>query len=314
MHLAFRQDHASSGWQAVLILGVGLIGSAVRNQLQQHRWRQQVLPFSWEDRALRETHTAKIVETLVSWIGEAESGRLDVVWSAGIGGLRSTEQDLRPELAAFKDVMTLLDHLIHRIPCSLPVFHLISSAGGLYTGMRFVGAQSPLNPVYPYGRLKLAEEDLARADLSGWVTRIYRPSTIYGYATESDRSGLVATLITNGIRQRVSRVFDPINTIRDFVYVDDVGHFIARAILDASPDPGTFLLANGKPSVIVEIVRTIEALLNRPLYVHFEPDAGSGVHNSYLDSAVPRDLRRTDLKTGLRLTHQKILRDLETTH
>ncbi|HMD68449.1 MAG TPA: hypothetical protein VKF42_06165, partial [Chitinivibrionales bacterium] len=80
-------------------------------------------------------------------------------------------------------------------------------------------------------------------------------STVYGPIRKGFRLGLISTLIFNGARQEVSRIFGTINTLRDYVWCEDIGNYIARAIAENDDDQNNSIvyLASGKPSSIFEI-------------------------------------------------------------
>ena len=213
-------------------------------------------------------------------------------------------KDAETEMEAYRDVVVLVKE-IHRNLHDAPVFfHMVSSAGGLFEGQCNVTSDTPPQPVRPYGILKWGQEKYA-SNLcgSGLNVLIYRPSSVYGYIGKDGRLGLVPTLIHNGRHMKVSYIFGSIDTLRDYVLASDIGIFIADSILE--PDSGfrLFTLASGKPSTIFEILRSVEGLLRRKLYLQFNATDRNSAHNSYSRSILPGAWKPTDLQTGIRRTY-----------
>ena len=71
-------------------------------------------------------------------------------------------------------------------------------------------------------------------------------------------------------------------------------------------EPGIFLLASGKPAAIAEVLRIVERVEDRRLYVRFERQASNADHMSFVPSALPANWWPTDLDTGIRLTARQL--------
>ena len=68
------------------------------------------------------------------------------------------------------------------------------------------------------------------------------------------RAGLIATLIQNAKQYSPSRIVGRLETIRDYVLVNDIGKFVAQCINRPAERPECFLLASGRPVAMCEVL------------------------------------------------------------
>jgi UDP-glucose 4-epimerase len=232
--------------------------------------------------------------------------RIDFVWSAGKGGFGMGETDTLPEMDSFSEVVEMAMAMMRENPSCLVRFHMLSSAGGLFEGQRNVNAASLPAPRRPYGALKLAQEKILD-DCDGLVRFIYRPTSVYGFAGLNRRMGLIPTLLLNGTKNKVSTIFGAPETLRDYVWADDVGAFIVGIMASKTAVPGRFFLASGKPSTLFEIFSRIEKILNRKLFRHYIKGGGNAEHNTFSMKTRPVGWNPMDLETGIRKTFHSML-------
>src|SRR5262249_7810010 len=157
------------------------------------------------------------------------------------------------------------EDLVELAPKSRHRFHLLSSAGGLFEGQRFVDTSAKPAPRRPYGEAKLAQEERTAKLRPEVATSIYRPSSVYGFSGAGGRAGLVNTLIENTRKHCPSHIFGDSDTVRDYVLASDIGNFIAGRMSLPIERSRTFLLASGKPSSTQEILKISEKVMGRPL-------------------------------------------------
>lgn len=307
-----REGGGSAGGtrQVIVLFGVGLIGGSVLRAIEglgpvrRYRW-----PFSWGRTSRRRVESEAVLDGVWRLAGggggSSRINRLDVVWCAGKGGFASNEEQLAPELEAFEEVLALSGRLYEGLRGVEGSFHLVSSAGGLFEGQRWVQETTRPLPLRAYARAKLSEEERLGA-LPGDVRRVvYRASSVYGYRSEG-RTGLIATLIQNGIQNRTTRIFGNTDTVRDYVFADDVGRFVADKVVLGGGWSRTLLLASGKPSSMTEVLRRVECTVGRRLYVQFEPNPSNARPNSVRPSALPRGWHPTPLEVGIARTGARI--------
>ena len=281
----------------VLLFGLGLIGGAVDRALRlRFEAEGRDFPYDWHDAGLRQAQRADIGAALPN------AGRLSLVWTGGQSGFGSTDADMAQETAIVAELIAMAQTLRQ---AGRPVdFHMMSSAGGLFESQTHCSELSIPQPLRPYGAGKLMQER-ALAQAAGLDRRhVYRPSSVYG-VTRSKRVGLVTALISNAMQGKTTRIFGNPNTLRDYVLADDIGHYLARRIVDPEPAPDhppgamTFLLASGRSASVFEVIERIRERIERPLLLQFDPHPSNVRDMSFLPSALPADWQPTPLASGI---------------
>ncbi len=286
----------------VVLFGVGLLGSAIRDALVREHYRAELLPLSWEDPRLQQRQLHTIESRLDAAIRGSEAIGVDFVWAAGKAGFGSAKSETAPELDSFRAILTLAESAATRRGARTTGFHLLSSIGGLFEGQRFVERDSAARALRPYAHLKMRQEDLLAASRAPLCRRIYRLTSVFGPAPAGRRRGLIPTLIHNGQRHLVTRIVGRLSTLRDFVWTEDIGRYLRGRLLAPNREQGIRIhtLAAGRPSSIREILNLVEGLLQRRLYVQFD----LGLSNSMDITVSPAILAArwcpSDLKTAVR--------------
>lgn len=294
--------------RAILLFGIGLIGRCISQSLVRGgRVVFEDLPLDWNDGDMRRAQLQAARGRISKHADEREIVGIDTVWTAGKAGFGATADQLALEDKPFDDVLDLARDLAGEFPGARHHFHMMSSAGGLFEGQRLVSNDTPADPLRPYGQAKLAQENRASRPSLGLVCSIYRPSSVYGYNRLGGRAGLITVLVDNANMHRTSHIYGDINTLRDYVLASDIGDFVAGRVLSADAESGSFLLANGKPAAIGEVLRIVEKTAGRRLYVRFERQPSNADHMSFAPSALPANWMPTDLETGIRLTTGQLL-------
>lgn len=311
-------DRAERGRSWIfLVFGIGLIGSAVVRRLETLQdLERETLPLDWQDsdsqaRQLADLERdveARITELLVAG-PEGAPPRLAVLWSAGRAGFQASAEAIGRELSTFRRVLDGVARVAERHPETKVSFAATSSAGGLFEGQRAVDAMSLPSPRRPYGELKLAQEVLLAEMATRFACRVYRPSSVYGFLAGPRRRGLIPTLILNALRHDVTRITGSFNTLRDYVWVEDVAARIAADLLTAdAPSWEVSILASTKPSSIFEILHLTERVMARPLYVTLAGDTSNSADITFARGSVPSGWRTTPLETTIRRIHSHALR------
>ena len=295
------------------IFGLGLIGSSVCRHLRAESLYDQVeLPFSWNRPALQSQELSDIEQRLISlacadgdpYSGASANRHIDILWSAGKCGFSSGEDETGGELRTFKEVLELAARLTRQVPDAVIRFHLISSAGGLFEGSTAASSEPRPVPLRPYGVLKLEQEQLVSSLDRRIISKIYRLTSVYGYVAPHCRTGLVQTLLINGVRRRTSTIVGDLSTLRDYVFSEDIGLFIAGSMLaphDRASD--CCLLSSGKASSICEVQRHVEGALGRKIYLNFVRNPTNSRDICLGWRAMPAGWAPVDLRTGIRAVH-----------
>ncbi len=293
---------------AVLILGGGLIGGAIEQSLVRRAgFKAQYLPLDWSDAAVFDGHFHAAVDAMT----RLALGRLDWVWAAGRAGFGADEPQVQAELTRFEG---FLNHIraastaLAGIPMRM---HLISSAGGLYEGCRSVTARTEPRAERPYGILKMQQEQLAREHFEGERLHIYRPSSVYGFIRPNRRNGLAAVMIANALLHRTTTFSGRLDTLRDYVWVDDLADFVTQHICDRNPDPGpghghghgrhnVYLLASARPTSIHEMRTLVEHATRQPVYIQYLTSHDNAEHITFSPSALPPRWYPSEPQTNIR--------------
>lgn len=297
----------------VAIFGVGLIGVNLVQALFKHSYKIiQILPFAWDEGARRANENEAILNCIDSLLATPINSptrapyiqsRIDFVWSAGKGGFGMPGNDTLQELASFNNVLDLAVSAVKGHPSCMVRFHMLSSAGGLFEGQRNVGRNTKPCVKRPYAEMKLKQEQLL-GSCCDIIPYIYRPTSVYGFAGLHRRMGLIPTLLWNGYSNKVSSIYGTPDTIRDYVWSNDVGSFIANKISLKATVAETHILASGKPSSIFEIHRRIEKLLNKKLFCHYIKEGGNTEHNTFNTATYPAGWNPLNIETGISKTYR----------
>jgi UDP-glucose 4-epimerase len=158
----------------------------------------------------------------------------NVAWCAGSGIVASTAEHVERERAVFAG---FLDDLAAVTGRGTGAVFLASTAGGVYAGSpdeRPLHERSAVRPLVPYGESRLAmerhlEEFLARTGHCGLAGRI---ANLYGPGQDlHKKQGLVSQICLAHVTGRPLTIFVPLDTLRDYVYVEDAGDLVAEALL-----------------------------------------------------------------------------------
>jgi UDP-glucuronate 4-epimerase len=183
-----------------------------------------------------------------------------------------------------------------------------SSVYGNRQDARAFREDDPLEPpASPYAASKRAAEELAAVVAVPYGLRIAttRLFTVYGPRQRPDLA--IARFLRAARRDEELTLFGDGTATRDYTYVDDaVAGLLAAAALADAGKPGMRIhnLASNRPVHLLDLVRTIGAVVGRPLRVRHEPLQAGDVGHTWGDLTRARaELGyepRVDLETGIR--------------
>jgi UDP-glucose 4-epimerase len=292
----------------IAIFGVGLIGSAILESLRRRGAGPSArMPLDWADQDSEARQIGEI--ELLLGAKAAEAGGVSIVWSAGRASFSSTAEEVDRERESFRSVLAMSQRVANQLRSGKAHFVLLSSAGGLFEGQRIVGAASTPSPRRPYGILKWDEERLLEAASPALTKSILRLSSVFGRVRSGHRSGLIPTLVANGIRRRVSSIVGNMSTLRDFIWADDVAEFVARRILESPDrrDVSKAILASSRPASILEVRKMVEDRLGYSIYVACARDGGNRDDITFSSSSRPPNWSPSDLKTSVSAVYRDAL-------
>ncbi len=281
----------------MLVLGTGLIGSALASEIEGfHKASLEWLPSPWAD----SSRLAKQLRTIADSVKRYPDLRVDWIWAAGKAGFDADASVLRQEMSNFSAALDVAQELQADLLTTQRLrFHLISSAGGLFESQTGVTTDSEPRPQRPYGELKLAQEQRLADRLGREASLIYRLSSVYGFPHSGHRRGLISTLIVNTRLQRVTPVVGRLDTCRDYVWAEDVARFIVSRIYSEQASAGPLMLVSARPASIFEIRHLVEKATRRRSYVQCA-HADNAASMSFSKLALPRGFVPADLEVNIR--------------
>lgn len=201
---------------------------------------------------------------------EAGSRPWAIMWAAGAATVASPRDVAMGELTALTSV---LQDVRAGAPEGPGAFFLTSSAGGVYAGSRGTpfGQDTVAVPVSAYGEVKLAQEAAAGRLLAGVCPVVIgRVANLYGPGQNLAKlQGLVSRLALAAVTQQPLNVFVSLDTLRDYIYVDDAAriakHWIGDAIQRQPTAPDLRIIASGESVTVGQLIRTTRLVTKRPI-------------------------------------------------
>ncbi|ENM5918758.1 NAD-dependent epimerase/dehydratase family protein [Vibrio mimicus] len=288
MYFMFSENRNS----AVILVGKGLVGDSIyTNLIQQGYYLEESHRLDWS-----KTECIKLISAFISHkisIIDREC-QLTILWSAGKLGFSATNDEIVSEQNVFMNLCQSLSRL-NFVEKVKPRFVLFSSIGGLFEGQSAISDCSSPNPLRPYGFLKLYQEETAQRVMTNFHVIVLRLSSVYGPIRKNLRMGLIQVLILNGLQRSNSMIFGTLDTLRDYVFVDDIARFTVELVGRHYFEGKVFHLVSGKPSSILQIQYIVERLICRPLLLSFSKEKQNAldipcVKNSYAGLWLPSSL------------------------
>ena len=193
-----------------------------------------------------------------------------IVWLAHLDAGRDNAFEVEANLNAFENF------LINDNPSLTKKIVFVSSGGSVYgpQGSIPIAEDQERRPISSYGKAKLALENklLEFGRSAGVKVAILRPGNIYGFESPFRFSkGVVGAFLRSLDNKRSFTLIHGGNTVRDFVYVDDVCDAILLSINQAG-DRIIWNISTGVGHTVNEVLKTIlRQTGNRmPEVVHLE--------------------------------------------
>jgi nucleoside-diphosphate-sugar epimerase len=276
-----------------IVIGLGLIGRQVSHFLERqfsYQIEHSNSVSDWNTPASLNKSIKKIVVSL-------QAKKLDVIWSAGKGGFSASENEMKNEYDFFVDVIQFLSALDLDT-----TINFLSSAGGIYENTGIVSELDDVSPSRPYAHWKLKQEVAIKS--YGFTSRVYRISSAYGYKDKSGRSGIINALIDCALLKKPATIYANQNTLRDYIFINDMASYIVKNIVKGSQSLTT-ILASGRPVSINMLLNMVETISRKPIkaiYVDTNSNSNNIVFNAHL---IPTGLVKTSLEEGVRLLYAR---------
>lgn len=223
----------------LLIGSRGLLGAAVLRSIVDDGGIVATASVPWST-----TDASGAVREALLAAHERWGSEWDLLWCAGAAVTGAPAEAFAREVETFESCVDMMCADDGLRPAQ---FFLASSAGGVYAG----GAEPPYTersepvPLSPYGHAKLRLEAIARR-LGEHRVRVLvgRISNLYGPGQDlSKQQGLISTLCHTYLTREPARIYVSLDTLRDYLFVDDCARLIRDAMERlAEEPPGTLVI------------------------------------------------------------------------
>jgi UDP-glucuronate 4-epimerase len=222
--------------------------------------------------------------------------------------LSLTEYDkyTQSNLNGFGNILRM--NLIHEVPNFL--YASSSSVYGDLASIPYTESEQNLSPNSFYGATKLANEILAKGSTRNnkVKSRGLRLFTAYGPWGRPDMAYL--RIINSELQEKEFSLFGDGSIERDFTFVDDVTRMVDKLMIDLIDKPYGFSdlvnLGGGQPSSMLELISTVEAILDTKIKIKNKPKFESDSKKTMADSRylmrLLSDKPEIDLLTGVTTT------------
>ena len=270
----------------------GLLGSAVSRATGP---KFIGLPVPWENHGAA---VGVLDSDLERFIRAARNDDWSVIWAAGSGVVGTTADKLAAETR-------ILSHFVTRMRDSRPAgrgaFFLSSSAGGIYAGSAHppFGESTTPRPLSVYGETKLAQEESVQTTLDGCVPLVIgRFSNLAGPGQNLvKQQGLVSQLCRAVVMRQSLNVFVPMETLRDYLDVDDaaamVRTLVENAVHNQPSTPALRNISSQRPVSVCAVLRTVQQVAHRTVRIALGTSPASKYHvrDLRLCTHFPREFR-----------------------
>lgn len=301
----------------LVVGGGGLLGSAVRRRAALDGFIPTQVSVPWSSPADAVAALVAATETLLT----PTSGDWAVAWCAGVGTVGASPEALATEQTVLRTYLARLHDLAERSAGRGAIF-VASSAGALYAGSSTppFTEHAPIRPLSPYGEAKVAIESIttAFAESSGVPALIGRISNLYGPGQNLEKpQGIVSHLCRSNVLGHALSIYVPLDTIRDYLYVDDAARMIVHAlgtlVDNRKPDPPRSIvkiLASHQPTTVGSLLGEFRRVIKRRPLIALASAAGTTQPvDLRMRSTVWNELDQfasTPIASGLKSTMQDI--------
>ena len=277
----------------------GLLGTAVTRTLREQDRHVHTAQIPWQE-------PEAAVARLLAEAALVPEGT-DVFWCAGAGVVGTSQEALDAELS-------VLGGFLEAWHPRDSAFFFASSAGGVYAGSAappFTEETAPV-PLAPYGHAKISAEQLTRefSTRTGVPVLAARISNLYGPGQDiSKPQGLVSQLCRAQLTRQPLSVYVSLDTMRDYLYVDDAARMSVAALDAVVGTTGVHvkILASERSTTIASILGDLHRLSRRrpPVVLGTSGNARFQVRDLRLRSVAwpsTTEFVRTPLAAGMAAT------------
>jgi len=291
----------------------GLFGSAVVRAAQSQDWpifEGSSIPWNDPHQAISviRADAARLAHSLrndQSW---------GIVWAAGRATTASTQAEADGELSLFTRAVDAIR--VELDTHGNGAFLLASSAGAVYAGSEnppFDSNTTP-KPIGIYGDLKRQQEITAEQVLGKRMQVVVaRIANLYGPGQDLGKlQGLISRIALAAINKHPLMMFVPLDTLRDYIYVDDAAHWALHWITTASRTLNVRIVASGSVTNLGYIINQMKQITRTQIPIAYGAHPSAAVQARDLrlipdTSAEPTTVTTTSLPAGMKVVYTDIL-------
>lgn len=238
----------------------GLLGSAIRKELDRHTIREFIPEQSWnwnKDDDCR-SGIEKAVLDFANTLGE---NSWQIYWAAGTSSMASTQEELDRETKILSTLLTCIEKNSVLMTTQGSIM-FASSAGAIYAGSTddVITEESKPAPLNAYGREKLIQEAMLRTftDTHPHISiLIARLSNLYGAnQSRTKKQGLLSHMARCILLRTPINIFVPFDTIRDYLHADDAAVRILETL--ERHESVMKIIASESPVTVAQIIGTFK--------------------------------------------------------
>ena len=291
----------------------GLFGSALMRIAPNSGWTtfpSAPIPWGNADETIRAITSER--ERFSKMLDPRE--RWAIIWAAGKATTTSSLIEADSELAVFERSLEVLRELFSLNPGGQ--FLLASSAGGIYAGSNNppFDSSTEARPLGTYGRLKL-DQELAARKLASYASTVIlaRIANLYGPGQDlSKLQGLISRLALASITKRPITMFVPLDTLRDFIHVDDAARSALHWISESAQGTHVRVIASGRAVTLGYVIHQMKDITKVQIPVAYgsHPTAAAQTYDLRLLSDTDlhlQSLPETPLQVGMRGVYDDLL-------
>lgn len=283
-----------------LVVGAGgLLGRAVVRETRSRGGEVLRARVRWSTPAA----AADLAAAFTELTAVAAGGPWRVAWCAGAGVTATPQHVLDAEL---EELRRFADAVARSSAAAAGTLFYASSAGGTYAGSLEppFRESSPTAPLAPYGRAKLAAEQVVSSLVhTGTRVVVGRIANIYGPGQDlSKPQGLISQLCLAHHTARPVGIYVSLDTLRDYLYVEDCAGLVADLLhraagLDGGAPAVTKIVASQQSVSIAALLGEMRRIVKHrpPVVLAASPQRRVQARDLRFRSAVWPDLDRRAL-------------------
>lgn len=312
----------------VWIIGAnGLVGSGVKKGISS---RDNFILFpspalNWGDKSELIKQFHQISDSFFLY-AKQNSLKWSICWTAGSSKIGSSKLETDYELESLSHLLEIVQLNANRNQISMNgVVFFASSAGALYSGNTeppFTESTEP-TPTSAYGYLKMRMEAQLHSFFEKTQIRIVlgRITNVYGPGQSLSKSqGIVSELLKSQFYpSNTTQIFVPLETRRDFVYINDCGNIILSSVeraLELAPAIHTKIVSSGTHATIADIIGFVTRITKKKINAIYSQKDETSLHS--LDLRVKTivwpdisDFQKTPLPAGISACRQDVLNQIQ---